>query len=157
MHSKFWYQNQNFGIIIQDLLFQTQDFRPQLILNLTPWKFKGISCIHPFNHFDKANNATNIFISLFASHRSHYHNYIDIYTDGSKTNDRVGCGIVCSNTALSYRLPAFYSVFSAEFIAIEISFKLISSYSHRHFIIYTDSKSVLDSLQTHALHLLFLS
>ena len=108
-------------------------------------------------HFDKANTTANIFRSLFASHRSHYHNYIDIYTDGSKTNNVVGCGIVCRNTVLSYRLPAFYSVFSAEFLAIETALKLISSYSHRHFIIYTDSKSALDSLQSNSCSSSFIS
>ena len=72
-------------------------------------------------------------------------------TDDSKTNNLVGCGIVCRNTILSFHQPVFYSVFSAEFLAIKTVLKLISSYFHRRFVIYSDSKSVLDSLQTHAL------
>ena len=104
--------------------------------------------IHPFKHFDKANTTADVFRSLFASRQSHYHNYIDIYTDDSKTNNLVGCGIVCMNTILSYRLPPFFSVFTPEFFAVETALKLISSYSHKHFIIYTDSRSVIDSLQS---------
>ena len=80
----------NFSIRIRNILTGSSlldiRVRPRLLLNLTPWNFKGISCIHPFKHFDKANTKDDVFLSLFASHRSHYHNYIDIYTDGSKTN-----------------------------------------------------------------------
>ena len=129
--------------------------RPRLLLN--PWNFKSISYINPFKNFDKSNTTANIYISLFSSHRSQYHNYIDIYTDGSKANNLVGCGIVCKNTILSYRLPTFFSVFSAEFLAVELALKLISSYSYRHFIIYTDSKSVLEALHSNSCSPSFIS
>ena len=49
---------------------------------------------------------------------------------------------------MSCRLPSFFSVFSAEFYAIKIALKFISSHPHKHFIIYSDSKSALDSLQS---------
>ena len=84
------------------------------------------------------------------SHCSNYHNNIDIYTDGSKTNNIISCGIACNKTVLSYHLPAFYSVFSAEFLSIQTALKLISSYSHKQFMIITDSKSVFDSLQSNS-------
>ena len=60
----------------------------------------------------------------------------------------MSCGIACRNTILSYHLPAFFSIFSATFFTIEIALKLISSYSHKHFIIYTDLRSILGSLQS---------
>ena len=91
---------------------------------------------------------TNIYLSLCSSDRSHYYNYIDAYTDGSKTGTYVGCGVVFETTVLSYRLPASFSVLSAEFFAIETALNLITSYSHRHFIIYCDSLSVLEILQS---------
>ena len=140
----------NFGIRIRNILscspLSDIRVRPRLLINLIPWNFKGISYIDPFKNFDKADTNANIYHSLFRTHRSHYHKYIDIYTDGSKTINSVGCGIICRNTVLSYRLPAFFSIFSAEFLAIELALKLISSYSHKHFIIYSDSKSVLETL-----------
>ena len=98
-----------------------------------------------------------VYNSLFTSHRSDYHDYIDVYTDGSKTSNVVGCGIVCRNSVRSYRLPAFHSVFSAEFIAIEIALKLISSYSHKRFIISTDSRSVLEVVQSNSCSPSFIS
>ena len=90
----------------------------------------------------------NIFQSLFLNHRSCYKNYTDVYTDGSKIGDLVGCSVVCNNHSRSYRLPPSFSIFSAEFVAIEIALNFISIHPHRQFIIYTDSKSVLDSLQS---------
>ena len=67
------------------------------------------------------------------------------------------CGVICENTVSSYSLPASFSVFSAEFIAIETALKLISSYSHKWFIIYTDSKSVLEALQSYSCSPSFIS
>ena len=131
--------------------------RPRLLLNLYPWNFKHITFINPFENFDKSNMTANIFCSLFASHRAEYHNYIDVYTDGSKIGNLVGCGIVLRNTVRSYRLPAFFSVFSAEFLAIEIALKLISSYSHKNFIIYSDSRSVLETLHSNSCSPSFMS
>ena len=85
---------------------------------------------------------------LFSSHHSDYHNYIDIYADCSKTNGLVGYGIICKNTILSYRLPEYFSVFHAEFLAIETALKHVSSHTHKHFIICTNSRSVLETLHS---------
>ena len=151
----------NFGIRIRNILlgssFLDIKVRPRLFFNLTPWNFKSFSYMNPFKNFDKSNTTANVYLSLFSSHRSEYHNYIDIYTDGSKTNNLVGCGIVCRNTVLSYHLPSFVSVFAAEFLAIELALKLISSYSHKHFIIYADSRSVLEALQSNSCSPSFIS
>ena len=54
-------------------------------------------------------------------------------------------------------LPASFFVFSAESIVIETGLKLISSYSHKRFIIYTDSRSVLDSLHSNSYSPSFIS
>ena len=128
---------------------------PQFLFNLNPWNLKRISYIHPFKHFNKANTNANVFLSIFASHCSACHNYINIYTDFSKTNILAGHGIVCKNSTLSYCLPASFSVFSGEFLAVKIALKLIHSYSYNHFIIYTNYKSVLDLLQSNSYSLSF--
>ena len=101
-------------------------------------------------NFDKSNTTTNVYHILFESHRSEHHTYMDVYTDGSKTSNVFWCGIVCRNSVQSYHLPTSFSVFSAEFISIETALKLISLYPHKQFIIYTDSKSVLEALQSNS-------
>ena len=144
----------NFGLRIRNFLSGSPlldtKVRPRLLSTLTPWNFKNTPYMNPFTNFDKSDTTADIYLSLFAFHRSQYHKYIDIYTDGSKINNLVGCGIVCGNTTLSYRLPAFFSVYSAEFLAVELALNLISSYSHKHFIIYTDSRSVLETIHSNS-------
>ena len=58
---------------------------------------------------------------------------------------------------LSYRFLAFFSVFSTEFLAVKLALNLISSNSHKQYIIYTDSKSVLGILHSNSCSPSFIS
>ncbi|GFW07830.1 putative RNA-directed DNA polymerase from transposon X-element [Trichonephila clavipes] len=68
------------------------------------------------------------------------------YTDGSKTVGHVGCSVVFNNTILSFSLHNSMSVFSAELTAILVALQHILISNHRHFCVYTDSMSALESL-----------
>ena len=61
-----------------------------------------------------------------------------IYTDRSKDNDRVGC---------KQRLPSNASILTAEMKAIDLALDAIAESENDHFIIFSDSLSVLVSLQ----------
>ncbi|GBN18169.1 hypothetical protein AVEN_238271-1 [Araneus ventricosus] len=69
-----------------------------------------------------------------------------IFTDGSKSDGHVGCGVVFPSDTLSYRLNNCCSVFTAELVAIFCALQEISPSSQRNFIIYTDSMSALETL-----------
>lgn len=71
-----------------------------------------------------------------------YPNHLHIYTDGSKTDDGVGCGIFSHNLNLntSICLPNHLSIFSAEAFAI---LKAIENCHRGLYVIFSDSKSVL--------------
>ena len=69
-----------------------------------------------------------------------------IYTDGSKDNDRVGCGLIINNLAIKQRLPSNASIFTAEVTAIDLALDTIAESDDGHFIIFSDSLSVLLSL-----------
>ena len=81
--------------IIEDIPLASIRVRSQTYFNCHPWNMKGISCLHIFNGFSKSSTPANVMQSFFAALRQTYSNYIDIYTDGSKAGDIVGCGIVC--------------------------------------------------------------
>ncbi|GFX50143.1 putative RNA-directed DNA polymerase from transposon X-element [Trichonephila clavipes] len=81
--------------------------------------------------------------SLFF-HCSKYSKYIPVYTDGSKTLGHVGCGV--NKTILSFSLHDSMSIFSAELTAILVALQHILISNHRHFCVYTDSMSALESL-----------
>jgi ribonuclease HI len=73
-----------------------------------------------------------------------------IYTDGSKTRTGVGAAFYHphKNHAQGYSLPPETSIFSAEAFAIITALKYITSLQESHFAILTDSKSVLQALET---------
>ncbi|GFX97265.1 putative RNA-directed DNA polymerase from transposon X-element [Trichonephila clavipes] len=74
--------------------------------------------------YDKAGTADVIYQQLFSFQRNKYSKYIPVYTEGSKTAGHVG----------------------AELTAILVPLQHILITNHRHFCMYTDSMSALESL-----------
>ena len=69
-----------------------------------------------------------------------------IHTDMSKDNDRVGCGTIIDNSALKQRLPSNASILTAEVTEIDLALDVIAGSDDDHYIIFSDSLSVLLSL-----------
>ncbi|GFW52166.1 pggt1b [Trichonephila clavipes] len=97
----------------------------------------------------KSTVAPFVFQRVFAYHRSQYNRYSAIYTDGSKREDYVGCGIVNEDFMHGYRLDTSCSVFTAEAVAIYRALQSIDSNMPRKYCIYTDSMSVLVALENY--------
>lgn len=74
-----------------------------------------------------------------------YHNHTHTYTDGSKMDDGVGCGIYSHDLNLntSICLPKHLTIFSAEAFAI---LRAIDSCPSGLNVIFSDSKSVLEAV-----------
>ena len=83
------------------------------------------------------------FLNIQNNLPDHHH----IYTDGSKQEMKVGCAAVFQNQELLKRLPNESSIYSAEVIAIDLVMNIIANHKSSKFIIYSDSKSVLQALQ----------
>ena len=77
------------------------------------------------------------FLKIQNNFPDHHH----IYTDGSKKGMKLGCAAVFQNQELLKRLPNESSIYSAEVIAIDLA-----NHKSSKFIIYSDSKSVLQAL-----------
>ena len=75
-----------------------------------------------------------------------YSGYETIFTDGSKTTNGVGAAVVQGTIARTATLPQEASIFSAELHAIKMANEIIKSSSARNFVVFTDSRSVLDAL-----------
>ncbi|GBL75183.1 hypothetical protein AVEN_194428-1 [Araneus ventricosus] len=111
-----------------------------------PWEIPQFSFLNHFSGFDKSPTVAVAFQQLFHHHRYQYSSFIPIFTDGSKSDGHVGCGVVSLYDTPSYRLHNCCSVFTAELVAIFCALQEISPSDQRNFIIYTDSMSALETL-----------
>ena len=59
----------------------------------------------------------------------------------------VGCAAIINNISIKQRLPSNASIFTAEMKAIDLALDAIAESEDDHFIIFSDSLSVLLSLQ----------
>ena len=91
----------------------------------------------------KKDTPSHVYIQKFNETKDEYY-YTAIYTDGSKDNDRVGCGLI-NNLSTKQRLPRNASIFTAEVTAIDLALDTIAESDDEHFI-FSDSLSVLLSL-----------
>ena len=90
---------------------------------------------HPFNYQEKHQN-------ILQQHPD----YLCIYTDGSKGNNKTACAAVLYKIIKTKALPMVSSIFTAEACAIDLALDIISKEKHKKFIIFSDSLSVLLSL-----------
>ena len=79
---------------------------------------------------------------------------LKIYTDGSKTDDGVGCAFVVYKngeeiSSQHYRLPNYSTVFQAELIAIKVSLEYLTDHSvlPTSVTLHTDSQSSLQAIR----------
>lgn len=74
--------------------------------------------------------------------------YVHIFTDGSKSVG-VGCAYYCPKTEVyrQYKLPGITSIFTAELFAIEKAMAYCEELEFEKFVIFSDSKSSLESLK----------
>ena len=72
---------------------------------------------------------------------------ISVYTDGPKSDAGVGFGVIFPDFKRFGALPSHLSNFTAELYGILVAVKEILSLDRGNFVIFTDSKSVLESLE----------
>ena len=83
-------------------------------------------------------------LELIASYRGRTRTF----TDGSKTNDGVGCAFVAGRDTRSFSLPVHSSVFTSELVAISKALCFIEVSSGASHLILTDSLSSLLALRS---------
>ncbi|GBL87513.1 hypothetical protein AVEN_165132-1 [Araneus ventricosus] len=115
---------------------------------LPPWKDSEFKYLNPFGSFDKSNTSDTIFQQLFADHRLRFHDFVPIYTDGSKLSSRVSFAVVFPKSVSAFTLLPFCSIFTAEITAVFHALKQILKCPIGKYAIYTDSLSVLQVLNS---------
>ena len=84
----------------------------------------------------------------FQSHALSHSDSVPVYTDGSKSEDGVGCAAVFPHTTLRGSLPSFASIYTAELFAIYLALQCILGLPESSFTIFSDSRSALAGLGT---------
>ena len=75
-----------------------------------------------------------------------YINYYRIYTDGSKSGDRIGAAVVHRNKTKCVRLPDIASIFRAELYALPLTIDVVCRPKEKNFVIFSDSMWSLQAI-----------
>jgi len=133
--------------------FKQKDILPSSTPVTPPWLLDHLSVNFDLHCFHKEDTPPDMFRSRFHEVCSNYDGYHRIYTDGSKSGDRVASAVIARNSAKTVRLPNKASIFRAELYAITQAMDLIRRSKDTKFIIFSDSMSSLEALNSFKIEL----
>ena len=141
-----------FNLRIQTLLNEIK-INPKMIYNTILPKTAPSTINQPIVKLDltklsKTKTHPITFQEKFLNTQNNFPDYYHIYTDGSKHEMKVGCAAVFQNQKLLKNLTNESSIYSAEAIAIDLAMNIIANHKSSKFIIYSDSESVIQALQS---------
>jgi len=97
----------------------------------------------------KSNTPSDIYISKYneIGLRSLYPQHIPIFTDGSKlSKNTTTAAVVFKYHIITKRLPNSVSIYTAELYAILLALNELSKQQHKHYLLFSDSLSSLNSI-----------
>ena len=132
---------------MSEIDFHLDNVKENSVPQTPPWTLNTPTILFDMLSASKKSETNpEIFKSKYNEIRTTYNNHFPIYTDGSKDDKKVGCAVVSQLHQSKLRLPNNASIFSAEAKAIDLALNFISNYNERKFIIFTDSLSILQSI-----------
>ena len=72
--------------------------------------------------------------------------HIPIFTDGSKLSNHTAAAVVFKSHIITKRLPNSVSIYTAELYAILQALNELSKQQHKHYLLFSDSLSSLNSI-----------
>ena len=130
---------------LDDLTVQRQKILETGYPKVPPWLIPKIDICS--KDISKKNKTEDEIKARFLEHDNENHvGQQKIYTDGSKSENGVGSAVVHGNDTYVAKLPDSASIFTAEMNAIIQALNIVHDSKHKKFVIYSDSKSVLESL-----------
>ena len=88
---------------------------------------------------------------------THYSDFFHIYTDGSKLDVKASSAVHAVDRPLGFRIANDSSIFTAELEAIKKALEYIRLLKRQNFVIFSDAKSVLQSLEIQEVKIPWLS
>ena len=151
--SNKYFKPQSFGYktrqLIRDLDIPIPNITKMRFYKIPPWRFERINICFYLSKFLKSETPDEVFRQEFWKHK--HASDLDIFTDGSKTHEKVGSGFIVKNDQhikkISLRIHDNSSVFIAELFAIWAAIAFVSVSNKQRCTIYSDSRSALQALE----------
>ena len=137
------------GIRLTNLLNELQIVLPRTLRvgrnSVPPWLIPRPSIDISLSIHPRSTTTPELYRQLFLAMLDQNRDFHPIYTDGSKSNDRVGCAFVIDNDNFGFKLSQECSIFTAELFAI------LQALRHVHgpnkYVVCSDSLSALQAMQ----------
>lgn len=94
----------------------------------------------------KKENHPTALRAMFYEHAQQHRDSIEVYTDGSKSNDGASFAAVMPDKIIARRLPDAASIYTAELKAILVAVAYMVRYRRPVYTIYTDSRSAIQDI-----------
>jgi ribonuclease HI len=117
--------------------------KPSTLSNIPPWQLRKPEVDTSLSEYKKSNTNPAVFKQKLFKLKQTKPSTIEIYTDQGK----VTAAAVTKNEIFSARLPNEASIFTAEAKAIQLAFEYKRISSNKHFTIFSDSLSCLQSIK----------
>lgn len=111
-----------------------------------PWNAEKLTIDWEMAAHVRAGEAPSKVAAAFGVIKERYRNHRQIFTDGSKDEDFVGCSVVDGAERIAIRLPSQCSVFSSEAFAIVKALERLPGGEEETAVVFTDSASVLEAI-----------
>ena len=119
-----------FGIRIQSLLgdsnIENNIVHETIISEVSPWTLHHPKVNLDLSDLSKKHTQAPLFIQKCNEIKDDHSYCTPVYTDGSKDNDRVGCGAIINNLSIKQRLPSNVSIFTADATTIDLALDAIT-------------------------------
>ena len=142
-----------FGLRIKETfehLCEENSVANSIISETPPWQYPEINVDVSLLKYKKDQDQ-QVLLNKFKEMKDEYRNHSALYTDGSKTDNFVGAGVVMGDASNKININPTSTVFTAELIAIKAALDTIAQHQNNCFIIYSDSLSALEAIKNKVL------
>ena len=123
----------------------------EMVTDTPPWKLKSPKINFHLNQYRKDSMSSLAFRHLFLEQCEQYREFVRIFTDGSKKEEKAAAAFVTNADfakPTQLRLPNFSSIYTAELKALHLAIQEVSHSSLQKFLILCDSLSALSAFES---------
>jgi len=133
--------------VIHAVVFRKKSIVQSTTMATPPWLLSRPVVDLRLHFSDKDITPPEIFTNRFYELCLSYSSYHRIYTDGSKSDNTVGAGVVHRNKTRFVRLSNTASIFRAELYAPLLAIEVVRRSKEKHFVIFSYSMSSLQAIR----------